>query len=134
MQGNPAPLLLAINQITTLEELSLCLGERQPVHEEGRPAMQLRLPKLCHLALGTRNVVRRMDVSSCPLLSACICNRTPLRAVRAVFPKGVPPGPGVLEALRTAWQKRPGPYPSCPHDSITFATEGVWFYDLERFK
>lgn len=121
-------LLHAINQITTLEELSLRLDKRgghsPPVRGVDGPVMQLHLPRLCLLAVYIE--VGRMDVSSCLLLLSCAYNRPPLPAKEVVFPGGMVE---LLEWLRD-WvgSAHPGPYASCSQDGIPFAREGNWLY------
>lgn len=136
MQGDPVPLLRAINQLTTLEYLGLDLdeleGEQPPVHGEGRPVVQLRLPRVRHLAAFM--AVQGMDVRACPLLERCRFNLTPSRALEAIIPVGLPPAEVEDEeeeawALQEVWWDNPGPYSSCPQDGIVFAREGAWSYD-----
>lgn len=145
MQGDPVRLLDVVNQITTLEDLSLDLRRQQPpVHGEDPPAIQLRLqlPNLGHLKAFLE--VGSMDVRSCPVITECSWDRAPVKALEAADPQldleglqGLPPAEqeaGYSEWLHAVWKNNPGPYGSCPQDGIAFASEGYWCYKLCEYE
>lgn len=142
MQGeDPRPLVQAINQITTLESLSLDLegsqGQQPPVQGETEPVIQLCLPKLVILTM--KLAVGRVDARLCPLIWVCTWSQTPAGARHAaapwlddIVPEGLPPADDdEAQALHEAWREQPGPYASCPQDGILFARNGKWSYSLQ---
>lgn len=81
MQGDPEPLIQAVNRLTTLARLGLDLHSLGVDGQDGPGVaddvvIQLRLPALMDLTLHLVGV--RVDARACPLLKACGQRRPPV--------------------------------------------------------